>query len=181
MKRCMTALVLLTVLVWVGVPEVFPSQALSIDLPEAYLLEGPGTGYRILCKITRDERLSLLSWGGDWFRVRRANGMTGWLNRVTLSPDDSARFPKSGRESEPVTSTVGKPDPSRGGFLDSIRTGFEGGRDDTLTASAGGRGIMTEANPGAYAQDYRAVQYMESIIISDGELDRFIVSGGLRP
>ena len=75
---------------------------------------------------------------------------------------------------------MGKTDRSRGGFLDRIRTGFKGGRDDTLTASAGGRGIITETDSGVYAQDYQAVRFMESIVISDNELDRFIVSGGLK-
>jgi hypothetical protein len=181
MKRCITVLVALAALAGICVPEAFPSQVLRIDLPEAYLLEGPGTAYRILCKVTRDEPLTLLAWEGDWFRVRRSNGMIGWLNRVVLSPYDSARYPYTGSESAPITSTTGKADTPRGGFLDSIRTGFEGSRDDTLTASAGGRGIMTEEGSGRYTQDYRAVQYMESIVISDGELDRFIVSGGLRP
>jgi hypothetical protein len=184
MKRYITVLVVLAALAGICVPEAFPSQVLRIDLPEAYLLEGPGTAYRILCKITRDEPLTLLAWEGDWFRVRRSNGTVGWLNRVALRPDDSARYPNTGSESAPITSTTGttgKADTHRGGFLDSIRTGFKGSRDDTLTASAGGRGIMTEKGPGTYTQDYRAVQYMESIVISDGELDRFIVSGGLRP
>jgi uncharacterized protein YgiM (DUF1202 family) len=181
MKKRITALVLLAVFLWVCSPEAFPSQVLNIDLPEAYLLEGPGAGYRILCKITRDEALTVLSWEGDWFRVKRPNGMIGWLNRVTLSPDDSASYPGGGRESVPITSKTENPVPSEGSFLDRIRTGFKGGRDDTLTASAGGRGIITEMDSGTYTQDYWAVHYMESIIISDNELNRFIVSGGLRP
>ncbi len=181
MRRRITTLVFLAAFLWVWSPEVFASPVITIDLPEAYLLEGPGAGYRILCKITRDEALTLLSWEGDWFRVRRPNGTVGWLNRVTLSPEDSARYPGTGGKPEPVVSTPGKTKSSGGGFLDSIRTGFKGNPDNTLTASAGGRGIITETDSGVYARDYWAVEYMESIIISDDELNRFIVSGGLRP
>jgi hypothetical protein len=179
MKRYTAALVLFAAFIWVCAPGAFGYRAFSIGLPEAYLLEGPGVDYRILCKVTCDEPLTLLSWGGDWFQVRRANGMTGWLNRVTLSPEDSARYPNTGPNTAPLVSTTGKTGHSGGGFLDSIRTGFKGGRDDTLTASAGGRGIGTEADSGIYAQDYQAVRFMESIVISDEELGRFIVSGGL--
>jgi hypothetical protein len=180
MKRFMAGLILLAAFIWAGAPEAFGYRSFTIDLPEAYLLEGPGVEYRILCKVTRDEPLTLLSWEGDWFQVRRTSGMTGWLNRVALSPEDSARYPKPGTNMTGPPSTVGKNDRSRGGFLDRIRTGFKGGRDDTLTASAGGRGIITETDSGVYAQDYQAVRFMESIVISDYELDRFIVSGGLK-
>jgi len=180
MKRYLAVLVLFAAFIWVCGPEAFGYRALTINLPEAYLLEGPGTDYRILCKVTRDEPLTLLSWEGDWFRVRRTNGMTGWLNRVTLSPEDSARYPNKGTNTAPTGSTTGKGN-STGGFLDSIRTGFEGGHDSTLTASAGGRGIVTETDSGPYVQDYQAIWFMESIVISRHELNRFIAGGGLNP
>ena len=180
MKRYLAALVLVAAFIWVGGPEAFGYRALTINLPEAYLLEGPGADYRILCKITRDEPLTVLSWEGDWFRVRRTNGMIGWLSRVTLSPEDSARYPSKGKDTAPTGPTTGRTN-SSGGFLDSIRTGFEGGHDSTLTASAGGRGIVTENDSGSYVQDYQAVWFMESIVISRNELNRFIANGGLNP
>jgi uncharacterized protein YgiM (DUF1202 family) len=179
MKRYMAALVLFAAFIWIIAPEAFGYRALTINLPEAYLLEGPGVDYRILCKVTRDEPLTVLSWGGDWFQVRRANGMTGWLNRVALSPEDSDRYPNTGTNIAPPESRGGTTNPSGGGFLNSIRRGFRGSRDDTLTASAGGRGIVTETDSGVYAQDYQAVRFMESIVVSDSELDWFIASGGL--
>ena len=179
MKRFAAGLFLLAAFIWAGGGDAFGYQSLTIDLPEAYLLEGPGVEYRILCKVTGQETLDLVSWQGDWFQVRRANGVTGWLNRVTLSPEDSARYPKPGTVVTGPGSTTGTPRSSRGGFLNSIRTGFRGSRDDTLTASAGGRGIITDTDPRYYAQEYQAVLFMESIVISDYELDRFIVSGGL--
>ncbi len=180
MKRYATAFIIVAVFLWVYAPQAFPSEELRIGIPEAYLLEGPGTGYRLLCKITQNDPLTLLSWEGDWFRVRRAGGAVGWLNRVTLSPEDSAHYPRTSGVVPPETSTTGGRKPS-GGFLDSIRTGFRGGHNDTLTASAGGRGIIAETDLGAYPQDYRAVQYMESIVIPNDELNHFIVSGGLIP
>lgn len=179
MKRCMAILVLFAAFIWVGAPGAFASRTITIDVPEAYLMAGPGADYRVICKITRSEPLTVLSRQGDWFRVRRANGMTGWLNRVALAPEDCARYADSGAETTPGPSTTGKNDSPRGGFLDSIRTGFKGGKDDTLTASAGGRGIITEDDSTTYARDWWAVQFMESIVITDDELDRFIVSGGL--
>lgn len=179
MKRFAAGLFLFAAFIWACGGAAFGYQSLTIDLPEAYLLEGPGGEYRILCKVTGEEPLTLLSWEGDWFQVRRTNGVTGWLNRVTLSPEDSARYPKPGTVTTGPGPTTGKTRPSRGGFLNSIRTGFRGSHDDTLTASAGGRGIITETDSGVYAQDYQAVRFMESIVISDYELDRFIVSGGL--
>jgi hypothetical protein len=181
MQRRITILVLVTAFLMVVSPGAFALRTVHIDLPEAYLLDGPGIGYGIICKITQNEPLALVSWEGDWFQVRRSNGMTGWLSRVALTPDDSARYPNGGGIGGPGTPNAGKTDSAGGSFLDSIRTGFTGGRDDTLTASAGGRGITTETRPGTYSQDYRAVHYMESIIISDAELHWFIVSGGLRP
>ncbi len=181
MKRRITILVLVIAFVMVASPGAFAFRTIHIDLPEAYLLDGPGIGYGIICKITQNEPLTLVSWQGDWFQVRRSNGMTGWLNRVALTPDDSARYSNGGGIGESGTPNAGKTDSPGRSFLDSIRTGFTGSRDDTLTASAGGRGITTETGPGRDYQDYRAVHYMESIIISDAELHRFIVSGGLRP
>jgi len=181
MKRCIRAFIIVAVFLWVYMPLAFPSDMLGIGIPEAYMLEGPGTGYRLLCKITQNDPLTLLSWEGDWFQVRRAGGTVGWLNRVTLSPEDSARYPNRAGTNSPGSPTTDRTKPSRGGFLDSIRTGFGGGRGDTLTASAGGRGIITETDLGTYVQDYRAVRYMESIVVSDDEFAHFIVSGGLVP
>ena len=180
MKRCIATAVFGILLMGCLVP-ARAADTIRIGIPEAYMLDGPGTDHRLLCRVTKDEPLTLLSWEGDWFMVRRSNGIVGWINRVTLSPGDSARYPNSPRHGnwtteKPTTGATGGPS-----FLDSIRTGFSGTRDDSLTASAGGRGIDAETGSGTYAQDYSAVEYMESIVISDGELNAFIVSGGLRP
>jgi hypothetical protein len=180
MGKRITAGVLGILFVFLFAP-AWARDTIRIGLPEAYMLEGPGTDYGLLCKITNNETLTLLSWEGDWFRVRRNSGVIGWINRVVLSASDSARYPggSSGRGS------TGKPpagnDSSGPSFLDSIRTGFSGGTDDSLTASAGGRGIVTVDDSGTYSSDYSAVDYMESIFVSDAEINSFIVSGGLRP
>jgi hypothetical protein len=179
MKKCMTTLIVAASLLWIYAPWAVAHDVLRIAIPEAYLLDGPGAEYRLLCKVSQNEPLTLLSWEGDWFKVRRAGGTVGWLNRVTLSPEDSGRYPRTTGTISSGSPTNGSTRPSSGGFLDSIRTGFSGRRDDSLTASAGGRGIMTETDLGDYEQDYRAVHYMESIVVSNDELNHFIVSGGL--
>ncbi len=157
------------------------TESIRIGLPEAYLLDGPGTDYKLLCKVTKDEPLDLLSWEGDWFRVRKPNGVIGWISRVVLSPGDSARFPGGPRSGDTAGAKPSHNTTSGPSFLDSIRTGFSGNRDDSITASAGGRGIATEDGSGGSTRDYMAVEYMESVVISDGELYDFIVSGGLKP
>jgi hypothetical protein len=180
MGRIVTAGVVVILLVSLFAP-AWARDTLRIGLPEAYMLEGPGTEYGLLCKITNNETLTLLSWEGDWFQVRRNNGVVGWISRVVLSASDSARYPgrPTGRDST-GTPAAGK-DSSGPSFLDSIRTGFSGGTDDSLTASAGGRGIVSADDSGNYSSDYSAVDYMESVFVSDSEVDSFIRSGGLRP
>jgi len=180
MRRWLTASVLGILLVVCLVP-AWAADTIHIGIAEAYMLDGPGTDYRLLCKITQAEPLTLLSWEGDWFFVERQNGVAGWVNRVVLSASDSARYPTSSPGGNSTTVKPGGHNSSGGSFLDSIRTGFSGSRDDSLTASAGGRGIVSPDDSGSYSKDYSAVDYMESIVISDGELNSFIMSGGLKP
>ena len=146
---------------------------IHIDMAEAYMLEGPGTDYPISTKITDDDNLTVVSHRGDWLEVKKSDGDVGWINRVLLSPEDQARYPGE------VSDT---PENGSGGVLGDIRTGFSADGDPDLTASAGTRGIGTDnGGSGPGGKDYRAVQFMESFYISDGELDGFIREGGLSP
>jgi len=177
MKRLQRAATVLSMMLFlvppVGVCLAAPD-VIHIDMAEAYMLEGPGTDYPISCKITSDDALTVLSHRGEWLEVRKKDGTTGWINRVLLSPDDRARYPGEVADTSPGG--------SGGGILDTVRPGFSATGDPDLTASAGTRGI--DAEDGGYGsgwKDYRAVQYMESFYISDGELDGFIREGGLLP
>ena len=175
MKRVLKTMMIVSAAVFFALPAVMSLAApdvIHIDMAEAYMLEGPGTDYPISIKITDDDPLSVVSHQGDWLEVRKDDGNVGWINRVLLSPDDQARYP--GEADETTESNSG------GGVLGDIRTGFSAGGDPDLTASAGTRGIGTEdGGSGRGGKDFRAVQYMESFYISDGELDGFIREGGL--
>lgn len=167
MTICMAVFFALPAVMSLAVPDV-----IHIDMAEAYMLEGPGTDYPISTKITDDDNLTVVSHRGDWLEVRKDDGDVGWINRVLLSPDDQARYP--GETDETTANDSG------GGVLGDIRTGFSAEGDPDLTASAGTRGIGTEdGGSGPGGKDFRAVQYMESFYISDGELDGFIREGGL--
>jgi hypothetical protein len=142
-----------------------------INTPEAYLLSGPGTEYRILCKITRDDPLIVVYWRGDWFQVEKADGTQGWINRVVLSSADSEEYPSYIADS-PNSGTSGS-------VLDRLKHGFKGSGDGSITASAGGRGIDECDGPGDYYKDFESVNFMESIVIPDYEIEKFIDAGGL--
>ena len=154
------------------------ADVLYIDLSEAYMLMGPGAEYTILCKVTRAEPLTVISWEGDWFRVRKQDGTEGWIHRVVFRPEDLAGFqthPVDTGPKETDTTSVG----TQGDFLDSLRSGFMGSGDYSITGSAGTRGIEAESGGGGQFKDYFAVDYMESFYISDYEIINFIDSGGL--
>lgn len=160
-----------------------PTSALSgdvlyIDLSEAYMLKGPGAEYNILCKVTKAEPLTLINWEGDWFKVKKQDGTEGWIHRVVFRPEDTARYQAYPVDTGPIetdTSSGG----TQGDFLDSLRTGFMGSGDYSITGSAGTRGIEAETEGGGHFKDYYAVDYMESFHISDHEIINFIDSGGL--
>ncbi|MBN1882895.1 MAG: SH3 domain-containing protein [Deltaproteobacteria bacterium] len=177
MKRLQSITVVLGMVLFlaptVGVCLAAPD-VITIDMAEAYMLEGPGVEYPISCKITDDDPLTVVSHQGDWLEVKKSDGVTGWINRVLLSPEDKARYPGGTADTSPGN--------SNGSLLDDIRTGFSANGDPDLTASAGTRGI--DSADGAYGRggkDYRSVQYMESFYISENELDGFIREGGLLP
>jgi len=169
--------VCLLALVFLSTPSL-SADVLYIDLSEAYMLMGPGAEYTILCKVTKAEPLTLISWEGDWFKVKKKDGTEGWIHRVVLCPEDTARYQAHASDTGPAG-----PDASSGGvqgnFLDSLRTGFMGSGDYSITGSAGTRGIDAETGGGGHFKDYFAVDYMESFYISDYEIINFIDSGGL--
>jgi len=149
-------------------PGLFAGDTIYIALSEAYLLEGPGTEYSILAKVTDHDPLALISVNGDWFEVQKRDGVIGWLHRIVLSHETVARY------SPPERSP-------RGSFLDTLRPHFEGGDNPSITGSAGSRGIGAESESGGFPQDYFAVHYMESFVVTDDEIRDFIIAGGLIP
>ncbi|MBN1573336.1 MAG: SH3 domain-containing protein [Deltaproteobacteria bacterium] len=141
-----------------------------IRTPDAYLLSGPGTEYRILCKITRSDPLIVIYWRGDWFQVEKVDGTQGWINRVVLNSHDSEKYPVY------ITETPNRTNES---VLDRLKHGFKGSGDGSITASAGGRGIDESDGSGGYYKDFESVGFMESIVIPDYEIQNFINAGGL--
>jgi uncharacterized protein YgiM (DUF1202 family) len=154
------------------------ADVLYIDLSEAYMFTGPGVDYDVLGKVTKDEPLAVISCEGDWFRVRKGDGTDGWIHRFVFRPEDTAKY-----QAHPVDTGPPVPDTSpgetTGDFLDSLKTGFMGSGDYSITGSAGTRGIEVEEGGGGQSKNYYAVDYMESFYISDYEIINFIDSGGL--
>ena len=150
-----------------------------INTPDAYLLSGPGTEYRILGKINRSAPLIVLYWKGDWFQVEKKDGTVGWINRVVLSKADSDQYPVYIAD-PPKNSTDTSKKGSDGSLLDKLKHGFRGSGDNSITASAGGRGIDENDNSGSFFEDFESIMFMESITITDYEIDDFINSGGLK-
>ncbi len=150
-----------------------------IDTPDAYMLNGPGTEYRILGKIKKNDPLIVLYWKGDWFQVEKQDGTGGWINRVVLSKNDSDKYPVYIAD-PPKNGTDASKKGSDGNLLDKLKHGFKGSGDGSITASAGGRGIGESDNLGFYFEDFESVQFMESITISDYEMNDFINTGGLK-
>ncbi len=142
-----------------------------IKTPEAYLLSGPGTEHRILCKITKSDPLIVIYWKGDWFQVEKVDGTQGWINRVVISSADSEKYP---------VYTAEPPRRTNESILDRLKHGFKGSGDNSITASAGGRGINESENFGGYHKDFESVEFMESIFIPDYEIQNFIDAGGLK-
>lgn len=142
-----------------------------INTPDAYLLSGPGTEYRILGKIARTDPLIVVYWKGDWFQVEKVDGTKGWINRVVLSRADSEKYP---------VYIADTPDRKNEHLLDRLKHGFRGSGNDSITASAGGRGIDESDNFGDLYKDFESIEFMESIVISDYEIHNFINSGGLK-
>jgi len=169
--------VCLVALVFLSTPAL-SGDVLYIDLSEAYMFTGPGVDYTVLCKVTKAEPLTVISSEGDWFRVRKQDGTDGWIHRFVFRPEDTA-----GYQAHPVDTSPTGPDTSSGGvqsdFLDSLRTGFMGSGDYSITGSAGTRGIDAGEEGGGQSKNYYAVDYMESFYISDYEIINFIDSGGL--
>jgi hypothetical protein len=170
-------LVLVLVLVVCALP-VFAREIMFIDVAEAYILEGPGTEYGIISRVTPDEPLTLISVQGDWFEIMRGDGLVGWIHRVVLSPEISERYPGEfhGVDSNSLGSSPGE---SSGSFLDTIKPGFKGSDDYSITGSAGTRGIDVVEEGGNYGRDYSAVEYMESFYIPPYQIEEFIETGGL--
>ena len=150
-----------------------------IDTPDAYILSGPGTEYRILGKINRSDPLIVLYWKGDWFQVEKEDGAVGWINRVVLSKSDSDEYPVYVAD-PPRNDTNTSKKESDGNFLDKLKHGFKGSGDNSITASAGGRGIDESDNSGSFFEDFESVGFIESIIITDYEIKDFINAGDLK-
>jgi hypothetical protein len=143
-----------------------------IRTPDAYLLSGPGTEYRILGKITRTDPLIVIYWRGDWFQVEKVDGTVGWINRVVLTNADSEKYPVY------IAETPNRRTDEN--LLDRLKHGFKGSGDNSITASAGGRGIDESDGFGGYHKDFESVRFMESILIPDYEIKDFIDAGGLK-
>ncbi len=61
------------------------AEILSVSAERAIVREGPGAGYPVLWEERRLMPFAILSWHGDWARVRGDQGESGWIHRSVLS------------------------------------------------------------------------------------------------
>ena len=87
---CLLALLLQFFAVSAAVAEERLRTAIIVE-PYIELRTGPGRGYPVFHIVNRDEEVEIMKQRTDWFKVRSARGVEGWVNKEqmlkTLQPD----------------------------------------------------------------------------------------------
>lgn len=103
MRRLFTFAPFMLALLYCAVPGV---QAADDGLARAQVAEpylelhtGPGRGFPVFHVVAEGEWVSIIKRRTDWFRVRTARGLKGWVNREQLAQTlDGAGVPRSFRD-----------------------------------------------------------------------------------
>lgn len=80
---------------------------------------GPSTNHATLFVLQPDEQVAILARDGNWAKVSKGNGATGWVYARFLGPEDAASEPR--REQPVRQARVEQKPPSKGAELASIR------------------------------------------------------------
>jgi hypothetical protein len=67
-----------------GIPAGTPSQPEQtskavVNVAVLNVRSGPGTSYSIICKIVRNETVTIVSKSGDWYKITTSRGQTGYV------------------------------------------------------------------------------------------------------
>jgi uncharacterized protein YgiM (DUF1202 family) len=67
-------------------PKVEAPQTLTINVARANMREAPDTKAKILQVLTRGTRVTVVSKGNQWYRVKLENGTEGWVAESVVTP-----------------------------------------------------------------------------------------------
>jgi len=83
MSRRSDLLVWLLVLLSMSVPAhgARQPQVVEVEAPYVEMHSGPGRGYPVFHTVERGDEVQLLKRRTDWFKVRTADGVEGWVDR----------------------------------------------------------------------------------------------------
>ena len=83
---------------------------------------GPGTGFTVLHVLWQGNRVTVTGQSGDWYRLRLADGRTGWVSKNYLRPENDSSQQKRDTVVSTAKSLIGTPyvwggeSPAEGGF-----------------------------------------------------------------
>jgi hypothetical protein len=71
----------------VAQPTATPALPLAFVVVDANMRSGPGTGFEIVSVVSAGSSIALSGRQDDWYQVRTADGVEGWMSNLVLEVD----------------------------------------------------------------------------------------------
>lgn len=135
----------------------FAAETVYVSSRSAKIYQQATFDSEVITRLERDSEVNVIEHSGIWINVNNAD-ISGWVSRYSM--------------------TSGKPFKEKISIFSKIKFFLGGGsnRDRmTLVSTAGGvRGLSADDSESAGKKDFKAVEKMESIQISELELEQFV-------
>jgi hypothetical protein len=135
----------------------FAAETVYVSSRSAKIYQQATFDSEVITRLERDSEVNVIEHSGIWINVNNVD-ISGWVSRYSM--------------------TSAKPFKEKISILSKIKFFLGGGsnRDRmTLVSTAGGvRGLSADDSESAGKKDFKAVEKMESIQISELELEQFV-------
>ncbi len=144
------------------------AETLYIHAAKAPLKEAPQMTAPSLQDLERGAAVEVQKKEAMWFQVKAPNGKTGWISRLSASPNKPVGKAELSKELE--TASLEKSSRSRPkGSTDTIAS----------TRAVLASGDRKRGTQEVYQSDFESVEQMEKSKLRSEDLDKFIKSGSL--
>ncbi|GAK51576.1 SH3 type 3 domain protein [Candidatus Moduliflexus flocculans] len=148
--------------VCVSVASAEDAQTKMVQVKEAPVRQSPNFLGRILKTLSYGETVNVLEQQENWLRVAFGNpAVEGWMHNSSLSKKVVTLKTTSGEISVAPSGNVSA--------------------DDVVLAGKGFRNMEDEFKAGHAAANFAAVDRMEQVVISQGQMQKFLKDGALQP